>query len=270
VPVVGKRAFVYATLSGFGETGPWQGYRSYGRHLGELSGLSALTGTARAAPIEMAIPFSDPLGGSFGAAAIANFWRDAKASQSAIHLDFSQLEILVAGLAGALLHGRPTGNRSESRTAGSGVYACSQASTWIALNLTSRSEVRQLRALLCTGTARTLQPQRLERDLAGWAATRTAAEAAHILRSFDFDCTEVLSPAELLNDPALRGADFWGRVGQAPEFWHTNAPWATGGVRPVLDRAAPRLGEHTNMVLEQILGYSSHRIEVLRNSGCLT
>ena len=55
------------------------------------------------------------------------------------------------------------------------------------------------------------------------------------------------------------------RPGQQP-VWQVGSPFKTEGVLEEV-RAAPALGEHTDEVLRELLGYSDDEIAALRDEG---
>lgn len=262
--LVGRRGFVSVALSGFGAPGPWQRYRAYGLQLADLSGLTGLTGTPETPPISMGIPFGDPLGGTFGAAAALHYLRRSRARGVPLSLEISQYELLVSGISDALLEGHATGNRRRGDLPGTGVYACKEPDTWIAVSVTHADDARRLGEVVGASDA---QAADLEARLSAWAADRRCEDAAAALRRGGIDCTEVLSAAELLNDASLRASGYW--VPSPEGLWTPNAPWTVDGKRAAFLGAAPRLGEHNDAVAREVLGYSDERIEQLKQSGAM-
>jgi crotonobetainyl-CoA:carnitine CoA-transferase CaiB-like acyl-CoA transferase len=262
--LVGRRGFVAVALSGFGATGPWQRYRAYGLQLADLSGLTGLTGTPETPPISMGIPFGDPLGGTFGAAAALHYLRESRALAAPLSLEISQFELLISGISDALPEGRATGNRRRGDLPGTGVYACKEPDTWIAVSVTHAEIARRLGEIVGASDPRAAD---FEARVSAWAADRACDDAGAVLRRLEIDSTEVLSAAELLTDASLRASGYW--APSAEGLWTPNAPWTVDGKRAAFLGTAPRLGEHNDVVAREVLGYSNERIQRVKQSGAM-
>lgn len=261
--LVGRRGFVSVALSGFGATGPWRGYRAYGLQLADLSGLTGLTGTHETPPISMGIPFGDPLGGTFGAAAALHYLRESRAHGVPLAVEISQYELLVSAIADAVADGHATGNQRHGDLPGTGVYPCREPDTWIAVSIRRPDEARRLVEIVGDGD----RTGDVGARLALWAADRPCGDAAALLRKSGIDCTEVLSAAELLEDASLRASGYWM---PSPHGLSTpNAPWTVDGERAAPIGAAPGLGEHNAAVARDVLGYDDDHIERLEHSGAM-
>jgi crotonobetainyl-CoA:carnitine CoA-transferase CaiB-like acyl-CoA transferase len=266
--IASARGFVYLSLTGFGTSGPWGGHRSYGAQLADLAGLSALTGTrgGDGEPVSVGIPMADPLAGTFGAAVVLNALRQSRAQRVPVHIGIAQFEVLVAGVADALLAGQAEGNRRAGDLAGTGVYSCDQPESWIAIDLRDEGAMRRLSEVVGASSEGDIESQ-----TAAWAGGRSPGEAASELRSRGIDCTEVLSAAELLHDASLLAGGYWAPAlaEDGSQLVAQGAPWLLDGERRADVRPAPRLGEHTDEVARS-LGYSGERVRELRASGALT
>lgn len=248
---IGNRPFVYLTLTGFGSSGPWAGYRSYGTHLADLSGLSALTGTAGTSPVNIAIPFADPLAGIYGAVAAVHFLNQARRQNSPVEVDISQFEVVVTAIREAVERGVPEGNLRAEERPPSGVYQCFEPDTWIAVSVTGHHGAATIRELL------RLEPdapdQLVETALRTWAAALPAHEAEVQLNAHGLTGTQVFSVAELLTEPTLAASGFWEphEVRDSPLLGPA-APWLIDGVRPDQLPLAPHIGEHTDLVKRKL------------------
>jgi crotonobetainyl-CoA:carnitine CoA-transferase CaiB-like acyl-CoA transferase len=77
--------------------------------------------------------------------------------------------------------------------------------------------------------------------------------------------------AEVLADPAVR------HLGMIQEVEHPTlgpvpllgVPFAVGGALPTIRRPPPRLGEHTEEILRDVLGLEPTEVEALRREGVL-
>ena len=100
-------------------------------------------------------------------------------------------------------------------------------------------------------------PRTSPRDAAGGAASPA------------FAVDEQPRPAD---DPHLRPRGFFVELPH-PEVGarqHIGIPWRLSARRCAVRRAAPCLGEDTDDVLRDVLGYDDERIAALRDAGVLT
>ncbi len=103
-----------------------------------------------------------------------------------------------------------------------------------------------------------------------WTKTKTKFEVMEICNPLDIPCGPILSMKELAEEPSLR------ETGTVVEVDHpTRGKYLTVGNpiklsdSPSEVRRSPLLGEHTNEILEKVLGYSADEIEEIRASGAV-
>ena len=108
----------------------------------------------------------------------------------------------------------------------------------------------------------------LRRALEAWLADKTAWEATRLLVEIGFSVGPVQTAAEILNcehlaaRKALIEIEVEGKAIKAP-----GAPVRMSETPARAHRRAPHLGEHTDAVLKQLLGYSDEQIKVLHDKG---
>ena len=103
-----------------------------------------------------------------------------------------------------------------------------------------------------------------------WTMTRTKFEAMDILNEFDIPCGPILSMREIAEEPSLRD------TGTVVEVDHPKrGPYLTVGNpikmsdSPTEVTRSPLLGEHTEEVLRDVLGFDDRRIDEIKASGAL-
>jgi formyl-CoA transferase len=101
-----------------------------------------------------------------------------------------------------------------------------------------------------------------------WTSTKTKFEAMDILNEFDIPCGPILSMKELAEDQSLRA------TGTVVEVDHPKRGkyLSVGNPIKLSDSPAdvkrsPLLGEHTEEVLRDVLGYSADEIAAIKTSG---
>src|SRR5271156_943623 len=103
-----------------------------------------------------------------------------------------------------------------------------------------------------------------------WTVTKTKFEAMTLLNEHDIPCGPILSMEELANEPSLRA------TGTVVEVDHpTRGKYLSVGNpikmsdSPTEVKRSPLLGEHTDEILRQVLGFSDHQVAEIHDSGAL-
>jgi formyl-CoA transferase len=104
-----------------------------------------------------------------------------------------------------------------------------------------------------------------------WTMTKTKFEAMDILNKYDIPCGPILSMKELAEDQSLR------KTGTVVEVDHpTRGKYLTVGNPIKLSDSisevtrSPLLGEHTDEILRQVLGYNDAEVAEIQTSGATT
>jgi crotonobetainyl-CoA:carnitine CoA-transferase CaiB-like acyl-CoA transferase len=106
----------------------------------------------------------------------------------------------------------------------------------------------------------------LEQLLTAWTTRHDRWEITHTLQAAGVAAFPSMSSKDLVNDAQLNGRGFFTRLPhpQVGVQTHTGIPWiltnAPNGVRT----SAPLLGQHTDEVLRDVLGYTDEEIAQLR------
>ncbi|MGN8119764.1 formyl-CoA transferase [Labrys sp. WJW] len=103
-----------------------------------------------------------------------------------------------------------------------------------------------------------------------WTETKDKFEAMDILNKYDIPCGPILSMREIANEPSLRV------TGTVVEVDHPErGPYLSVGNpiklsdSPTVVERSPLLGEHTQEVLRDVLGFDQGRIDEIAGSGAL-
>jgi crotonobetainyl-CoA:carnitine CoA-transferase CaiB-like acyl-CoA transferase len=89
---------VYCAISGFGQTGPMRQAPAYDQIIQGLSGMMAVTGTPRTAPLRVGFPVCDTVGGLMAALAIAAALAGRASTGQGCFLDVSMLEAAISAM----------------------------------------------------------------------------------------------------------------------------------------------------------------------------
>jgi benzylsuccinate CoA-transferase BbsF subunit len=279
---------IMIALSGYGAHGPESSFVSYGPAQVPLSGMSSLTGYAGWPPMHVGISYGDPNGGVHGAfAVLAALYHRARTGEGQ-YIDLSQQEttisVLAEGVTEQSMNGRQperNGNR-DPWMAPHGVFRCQGEERWVSLAVRSDDEWRRLAEImgradlvadprLATLVGRKQNEDEVEAAVAAWAATLTPEEVTAKLQAGGIAAFPCMTNRDLATDPHLLGREFFTEL-EHPEVGkrqHVGIPWKLAGSPVSVRRPAPCLGQHTDYVMSDVLGYSADEIAQLRERAVL-
>jgi formyl-CoA transferase len=104
-----------------------------------------------------------------------------------------------------------------------------------------------------------------------FAGNYTKREFMAILNPLDVPCGPIMSTTDLANDEHIRGRDMWVELDhpQRGKWWNVGMPIKLSDSKALVKRS-PLLGEHTDEVLSQVLGYDDGKIGALRQAGAFS
>ncbi|MCP3856545.1 MAG: CoA transferase [Actinomycetia bacterium] len=287
---------IYVSNSGFGATGPYAGYKSWGPIAQAVSGLTHESGLPGEAPAGWGYSYMDHTGGYYMAIAIlmALFHRQQTGQGQWVDLSCTEAGATLhgAGLLDWSVNGRsrrgpglPNSIRSSSPVmAPHGVFKCRGDDNWVAIACRDHSDWEALRSVLDVDVPELAQERfasldgriqhqdDLDARLAEWCESRVRFDIARDLQAVGVPASAVLRPAERIDGDAATQA--WG-------LWPAVEHPAMGGVRvdgqPVhfsktdwsIEHGGPTLGQHNGYVLGELLGLSDPEIDQLHQDGVI-
>lgn len=278
---------IMASVSGFGHTGPLSDYSAYGPATPPLSGLSALTGYRGGPPSEIGIAFGDPTAGITAAAGICAALMARETNGGGQYIDVSLWEATAVVTAEGWLEQQMTGtvpDRMGNRDrfmAPQGCFRCQGEDNWISIACASDEEWQALCGVMqpelladarfVTQALRKQNEDALDAMMSAWTLTQEGAVLTRALQEVGVAAYPSLSPKDLSVDEQLVARDFFSFL-EHPEVGvrqHTGIPWRVSNGPNGVRSAAPLLGQDTDQVLGEILGYSREKILALRAEGTI-
>ncbi len=278
---------IFASLSGYGATGPYTIYPANGATIEPMSGLSSLNGYEgdRAGNTGGLIP--DPIGGMYLASSIIAALHHRARTGEGQRIDLSMMEVMASHLGDAVMEWSangalrgPGGNR-HPRIAPHGVYV-TRDGQWLALSAENDAEFRALADRIGTpdvavdprfaiADARKTNEKALDDLIGAWCATQDAEAAASALLAAGSAAARVSTLPEVLLSPNPQAVS----RGFVTEQEHPEAglhpiavaPWKFGGRSVPLRRPSPCMGEHSFEVFRQELGMDRAEYEALVAAG---
>jgi crotonobetainyl-CoA:carnitine CoA-transferase CaiB-like acyl-CoA transferase len=274
---------VYASISGFGQDGPyanWPGFDSIAQGMG---GLMSVTGKPGEGPMRVGIPIADLCAGHFCAMAILTALLEREASGEGQWVQTSLLEAQLAMLdfqAAQWLVDRKVPEQVGNEhplTVPTGVFATQDGY----LNLAAIGQTMWMRLCDALGLedlarapgydsdpARVANRDAVNKAVSEVFKTRTTKEWTEILLKAGVPCGPIYGIDEVFDDPQVRHLGI---------TWPVDLPGKTGAAlvgqpfrlsrypREAAPRLAPEQGEHTQAILQE-LGYSDEQIEQWRKA----
>ena len=278
---------IYASISGFGQTGPWTGQPAYDLVVQALSGLMSVNGEEGGGPLKVGESYGDLMGGLFASWAIlAALFRRATTGEGAT-IDVSMHDALFSLLPTAhaqyLFADREparVGNRHPLSTP----FGCYQAKDGlIAICVLNEKHFAAFASLIghpdlpsvpefATDSARTENEPALKSLIELWLATMTADEAVAVLSATGIPCAPIRSFPAAANSEQTRER---GLISSLPHDRLGTIPVVGQPVRfdegkPLSSTSAPALGADADSVLSRCLNLAQADIAALRASGVLT
>src|SRR5205814_2184976 len=104
-----------------------------------------------------------------------------------------------------------------------------------------------------------------------FAEKHTKRELMAILNPLDVPCGPIMSTEDLATDEHVKGRDMWIELDhpQRGKWFNVGMPIKLSASPAKIDRS-PLLGEHTEEVLTQVLGYDSAKVQTLKQAGAFS
>jgi crotonobetainyl-CoA:carnitine CoA-transferase CaiB-like acyl-CoA transferase len=287
---------IAVSVSGFGHSGPYRDCVSYGPTIQALAGYTHAMRHPGGEPAGWGFSYSDMVAGHTAAlATLIALWHKRRSGEGQF-VDVSQFEAAVAlvgpSLLDVLVNGtapEPAGNRSPERPAAPhGVYRCRDlpddapaVDRWCAICVFTEEEWSRFVEVLgrpawakderfATLESRLANSNELDTLVAQWTRQRTAEEVMGSLQAVGVAAGLVANARDLCaRDPHLCQRGYWVAV-ESPE----GDCVTLDGVSPSLSRTpgrilapGPLLGEHTTLVLRNVLRMEESEIELLKREG---
>ena len=274
---------VYASISGFGEDGPYATRPGFDLIAQAMGGMMSVTGLPGQGPVRAGIPLADLSSGLFAAIGILIALLDREATGEGQWVKTSLLQAQVAMLdfqaAAWLMDGkvyRQTGN-DHPYTTPMGVYPAADGD--ILIGASGQGQYRKLCEAIAAPQLLT-DPRFAEADarlenrptfnaaLSAVTRTRSVAEWVALLNEAGIACGPINSIDQVFDDPQLRQSGIAQTVThpRLGEISLLGSPMTLSASTARIARAAPDKGEHTDELL-RAAGYDAAAIAALRQGG---
>ena len=278
---------VYASISGYGQTGPYKDKPAHDPQIQGMSGLMDINGDAGGPPVKVGFYIGDLVTPMFACYSILAALREKDRTGRGQYLDVSMMDTLVSlmfmeNLEESIEAGLPLRTGNISRSGPTGLY--SPMGGDISITVTSDDQWRRMCNALQAPelledprfdsyVKRTDNVEEARQEIQDRIGVMTLEGALDCLESHDVPCAPVRTAEQVLND-----AHFRERGSLVPmQHGAMSEPVAgavaagfpvrfSGGELPPL-AGAPTLGMHNKEVFAEILGLSDAELAELESQG---
>jgi len=269
-------ALVMLSISGYGRTGPLAQYRAYASNINNFLGL-----TSAWAPDGIHFDF---VAGTHGASGVVAALAAVDQGAPGVLIDMAQTEAGAAIMAPLYLDFLANGrewNAEPNEVPGSlcsGVFRCAGDDAWLAVELEDLDDWATMCALLdrsdldlSTGKATVDLQKRMRAAIGAWCTLLTPFQAALKLQQRGLAAGPVQNSEDLWRDVQLRdrGAFIEVHHPDLGSLEYPEVPTPLGRIRGETARRGPRLGEHTDVVLREWMGYNATELTDLETQGAI-
>jgi crotonobetainyl-CoA:carnitine CoA-transferase CaiB-like acyl-CoA transferase len=277
---------VIVRVSGFGQTGPYAPLPGFGTLVEAMSGLADRNGFPDREPVLPPLALADMIAGLYGAFSVMTALRARDRDGRGQIIDLSLLEAMFSVLGPEAAIYRQTGVVKERTGSGSqtsaprNVYRC-QDGCYVAMSGSTEAMARRIFTVIgradmiadgrfSSNAARVRHRGLVDEAVGDWFAARPREEALQTMRKAGVTVGPVYTIADAVADGHFRERGILvdvedAELGAVP--MHNIVPrlsQSTGAWR----RPAPRLGEHTDVVLAEA-GFDGEAIARMKREGVL-
>jgi benzylsuccinate CoA-transferase BbsF subunit len=291
-----KENLIVLWQTGLGSTGPYGGYKAYGRLMQHACAISTMSGTPDNLGVAN-ISYSDYHTSVFNAMALIGALERRRRTGEGCFFECPIYESGVVTVGPAFLDYQANGvvpERRENRHrffAPHGAYPCKGDDRWCTIAVTSDEEWRAFCKVIgspawtrspefATAADRVKNVKDLDQLVGEWTSRRTAKKVMEIMQKAGVPSGIVAKGEDLASSEHLRSHDFYKELEYyMADFEKPGVKWPVAGVSPVFQEPiyfsdTPRsfgpmhkVGQDNNYVYGKLLGMSKEEIKQLTKEG---
>jgi crotonobetainyl-CoA:carnitine CoA-transferase CaiB-like acyl-CoA transferase len=291
---------VYMSTSGFGHSGEWKRYRSFGPTAAAQSGMSLASGLPGKPPAGWGFSYLDVMGGWMGGLALIQGLLQARKTGKGFYIDYAVTEGAMTMLGTYLLDyqvngrrtrrtGFPPGNRSVfPAIAPHSTYRCAGKDRvgqdwWVFIACETQPQFEALCGLMgqpglaldpkfATNEARVENQDELDAIVGRWTRPRRRYDIMRRCQARGIVAAVVQSAEDRVEyDPQLQHREMHPviRHPELGEFAYEGYPVKMSRTPAFVHGRAPTLAEHNDYVYGELLGLSAAELASLRERGVI-
>jgi crotonobetainyl-CoA:carnitine CoA-transferase CaiB-like acyl-CoA transferase len=276
---------IYASISGFGQTGPYRERPGFDQIAQGMGGLMSITGKPGEGPMRVGIPVADLTAGIFCAFGIlvALFEREQSGEGQQVETSLLQAQIFMLDFQAArwLMKREVPGQAGNNHPTSIPTGVFKTADGHINIATTGQKMWKRLceaisaNALLQrpeyeTSAGRSQHRDRLNAEIDGFLAPKTSADWIAALNKAGVPCGPIYSIDAMFADPQVEHLGIATDVAKATgeTFQVVGQPVLLSRTPSKIAAPPPELGQHTEEVLREF-GFSAQEIATLRRSNAI-
>lgn len=280
-------ALIYCSITGFGQNGPLATEPGYDFLAQAMSGLMACTGEPDGAPMKAGVALSDIMTGHQAAIAILAALHHREKTGQGQYIDVSLLDSTIAAMTNIaqyyLTSGTPAPRLGNAHSTIVPYQAFAARDGYVILAVGNDRQFRRFCDYIdksawaddprfATNSARIRYREPLIAELSGIMAQKTVDEWLEILREINVPGGPVNNMDHVFAEPQVKERDM------AIEMKHplsdepvklVGSPLKMSGTPVSYRHPPPTCGQHTDNILQEILGLSQDKINELKEKGIL-
>ncbi|MDP1818863.1 MAG: CoA transferase [Acidimicrobiales bacterium] len=289
-----RPAIIYVSNSGFGATGPYRTFKTWGPIVQAVSGLTFSSGLAGRGPAGWGYSYMDHHGGNIMAIAVLaallhrnrtgeGQWVDMGCTEGGAWLNGPAMLDFTVNDRPLRRPGSPDSNRSDlPAMAPHGIYPAAGEDRWVAIACRDDADWAALAKVVGEPWAadarfgaldgRLAAQDELDVLVSGWTAGRDRADVAASLQAAAVPASIVALPEDRIDhDPGTEAWGLWPTVehSEMGEVRVDGLPMHLSATDWEIHRGGPCLGEHNDVVFGEILGLTEAEIDGLREAGAI-
>jgi crotonobetainyl-CoA:carnitine CoA-transferase CaiB-like acyl-CoA transferase len=275
---------IYASISGFGQDGPYAQRPGFDQIAQGMGGLMSITGLPGQGPVRVGIPIADLTAGIFCSIGILVALLERETSKKGQHVATSllQAQIFMLDFQGArwLIDGevpKQAGNNHPTSIP-TGVFktadghiniATTGGRIWERFCTALEAPDFMQRPEYATSQSRSQNRDKLNEEIGHYTVKRTSADWVERFNTIGVPCGPIYSIDQVYADPQvehLRMAQSVKKNGKVMRM--AGQPVSLSRTPSKLVAPPPDLGQHTNQILKEF-GFSAKQIAALRRAGAV-
>ncbi|MEK9831248.1 MAG: CaiB/BaiF CoA-transferase family protein [Rhodospirillaceae bacterium] len=278
---------VYCSITGFGQTGPYATRPGYDFLIQGMGGIMSITGEAEGEPQKVGVPIADIMSGMFAAVAVNGALRHAAVTGQGQYIDIGMLDTQVAWLVNQGMNFLHSGQAERLGNAHPNIVpyqVFATADGHIVVAVGNDNQFRTFAGILgepeladqplfATNDSRVRNRQEVVAHIQAIMQTKPSAYWLAELEANKIGCGPINTLDQVFEDPHVKAREMVVNIPHplaGPDGAQLIASPLRLSETPVEYRHhPPLLGQHTDEVLRDVLGYDADKIAGLRESGAI-
>ena len=278
---------VYCSITGFGQTGPYSSRPGYDFLIQGMGGIMSLTGEADGEPQKVGVPIADIMSGMFAAVAINGALRHAAVTGEGQYIDIGMLDTQVAWLVNQGMNFIHSGEAERLGNAHPNIVpyqVFETADGHIVVAVGNDTQFKVFAGIIgepdlpdnpifATNAARVGNRKQVVDHLQAIMKQKSSAYWLAELEANKIGCGPINTLDQVFEDPHVKAREMVVNVPHplaGPDGAALIAsPLKLSGTPVEYRYHPPLLGQHTDEVLRQVLGYDDAKISELRDAGTI-